>query len=233
MTGDLPFPEDSVVLVLQAHLAKQPPAPSSRRPEIPAALDEIVLKCLEKDPAKRLPSCAEIRSALASVVLPPPERRRPPSPEPPPVGPGEAKRRTTAARAVDPVRVLVSHRSGSVRERLAHAVRDAIPSCRIWSATDNVEALRLARAHAPLLAVVDGEDTEMSGLELATERTYFRGHLFEVEGLVEERRAGRLARDGDAAGADAARQRALVAFEQAMAIQGEVIQRALGTEQPR
>ncbi len=50
------------------------------------------------------------------------------------------------------------------------------------------------------------------GLSLATEISYFRGHLFEVQGLVEERRASHLRREAerlleraDARAADAAR----------------------------
>jgi hypothetical protein len=53
--------------------------------------------------------------------------------------------------------------------------------------------------------------------------TYFRGHLFEVRGLVEERNAARLERAGDAAQAAQAKARALEAFEAAMKIQAEVI----------
>jgi tetratricopeptide (TPR) repeat protein len=69
-----------------------------------------------------------------------------------------------------------------------------------------------------------------AGLSLATERTYFRGHLFEVRGLVEERRSKALAEAGNESEAEAARKRALDAFEQAMDIQAEVIRDALGKE---
>jgi tetratricopeptide (TPR) repeat protein len=68
------------------------------------------------------------------------------------------------------------------------------------------------------------------GLEQAREVTYFRGHLFEVRGLIEERRAKALREKGDTAGADAAKKRALDAFEQSMDIQAEVIGGALGEE---
>jgi tetratricopeptide (TPR) repeat protein len=71
------------------------------------------------------------------------------------------------------------------------------------------------------------------GLEQAREVTYFRGHLFEVRGLVEERRAAGLREQGDSAAADAAKQRALEAFEQSMEIQGLVIKGALGEEDAR
>lgn len=64
------------------------------------------------------------------------------------------------------------------------------------------------------------------GLELAKETTYFRGHLFEVRGLVEERLAKSLEAKGDASGAEEAKKRALDAAEKSMAIQAEVIEKA-------
>lgn len=63
------------------------------------------------------------------------------------------------------------------------------------------------------------------GLLRAPSVSYFRGHLFEVRGLVEERRAKALAAKGDAAGASAAKDRAMKAFEEAIAIQDEVIKK--------
>jgi len=64
------------------------------------------------------------------------------------------------------------------------------------------------------------------GLALVPDTSYFRGHLFEVRGLVEERRSKALGTHGDAPGAAAAQERALAAFQEAMRIQSEVIERA-------
>lgn len=66
------------------------------------------------------------------------------------------------------------------------------------------------------------------GLEQAREVTYFRGHLFEVRGLLEERRAKALRESGDGPAADQAKKRALDAFEQSMEIQAQVIEKAVG-----
>jgi hypothetical protein len=63
------------------------------------------------------------------------------------------------------------------------------------------------------------------GLGLVTEPSYFRGHLVEVRGLVEERRAKVLSAAGDTAGAERARDRAIAAFQEAMQIQSAVIER--------
>jgi hypothetical protein len=64
------------------------------------------------------------------------------------------------------------------------------------------------------------------GLGHVPEASYFRGHLFETRGLVEERRTKALASQGDQAGAAKARERALTAFEEAMRIQQSVIKDA-------
>jgi len=68
------------------------------------------------------------------------------------------------------------------------------------------------------------------GLLLAERPTHFRGHLFEVRGLVEERRMQSLREAGDTAGAERARKLALDAFEAAIEVQDEVIRAALGAE---
>lgn len=69
-----------------------------------------------------------------------------------------------------------------------------------------------------------------SGLEHVAEATYFRGHLVEVEGLVEEARAARLADAGDAAEAARAREHAIQLLEEVVKIQDQVIQRSLGKD---
>lgn len=68
------------------------------------------------------------------------------------------------------------------------------------------------------------------GLELAEETTYFRGHLFEVRGLVEERRAKDLSDKGNTTAAEEAKRQALDAFEKSMSIQAEVIRQATDEE---
>jgi hypothetical protein len=66
------------------------------------------------------------------------------------------------------------------------------------------------------------------GLRQVPEQSYFRGHLFETRGLVEERRTKALTAAGDLEGAGKARARALAAFEEAMRIQQGVIRSADG-----
>jgi tetratricopeptide (TPR) repeat protein len=65
------------------------------------------------------------------------------------------------------------------------------------------------------------------GLELAREPTYFRGHLYEVEGLVWERKAAVLRAGGAEGPAREANAKALEALETSMKIQAEVIRQAV------
>ncbi len=68
------------------------------------------------------------------------------------------------------------------------------------------------------------------GLKFAHEASYFRGHLFEVEGLVHERRARVFADAGHATSAEHARSEAIRASMAAVRVQDDVIRRTTGAD---
>ncbi|MBA3407951.1 MAG: protein kinase [Solirubrobacterales bacterium] len=68
LTGELPFARDSDVAVIYAHLSEEPPRLTSVRPELPAGLDAVVTKALEKAPEKRFQTCADMTSAARAVI---------------------------------------------------------------------------------------------------------------------------------------------------------------------
>ena len=72
LTGRVPFDAQSVLDLARQHMEAPPPAPSQRTP-IPASLDAIVLRCLEKLPERRFDSVADLMSALISVEFVPVE----------------------------------------------------------------------------------------------------------------------------------------------------------------
>jgi hypothetical protein len=67
-----------------------------------------------------------------------------------------------------------------------------------------------------------------AGLALSSAVTHFRGHLFEVRGVVHERHAKSLASAGNPAASEKAKAAALESYERAVEVQDEVIGRALG-----
>jgi serine/threonine-protein kinase len=69
LTGRPPFTGTELNHVLDAHLNKEPAPPRTRNPEVPAEVEEIVLKCLQKAPAKRFPSALRLEAALAKLKL--------------------------------------------------------------------------------------------------------------------------------------------------------------------
>ena len=73
----------------------------------------------------------------------------------------------------------------------------------------------------------EAEAAIRAGLENASAATYFRGHLFEVRGLVEERHSKALRAQGRGQEADSARERSLTAYEEAMRIQSQIIEKNL------
>jgi eukaryotic-like serine/threonine-protein kinase len=70
LTGTLVFDATTRVAMMAAHAQQQPVAPSKRTElPIPAALDELVLACLAKDPAERPQSARTLTRKLDEVPL--------------------------------------------------------------------------------------------------------------------------------------------------------------------
>ena len=64
LTGKLPFDADSAVSVAIMQLQNEPIKPSTLNPEIPEGLEEITLRAMQKNPAERYSSAAEMLSDI-------------------------------------------------------------------------------------------------------------------------------------------------------------------------
>ena len=69
LCGQPVFPRESVASVLRAHLTDAPEAPKQLKPGIPAALEQVVLRCLEKDPGARPQSANELLTLLENPAV--------------------------------------------------------------------------------------------------------------------------------------------------------------------
>jgi serine/threonine-protein kinase len=68
LTGRPLFEAESAVAVAYQHVSEMPPAPSSVAPQIPAAMDAVVLHALAKDRFARFQSASEFRADLVAAA---------------------------------------------------------------------------------------------------------------------------------------------------------------------
>ncbi|HTO77047.1 MAG TPA: protein kinase [Thermoanaerobaculia bacterium] len=123
LTGDRPFHGGSAVETLNSILKDDPPEPSRARSDVSPALDRVVRRCLEKNPAERFQSARDLGFALteASGVMTAPR----------PAVPGRRRGKTAAiigALAALVLAALYAANVGGVRKRAsgatpAHGIR--------------------------------------------------------------------------------------------------------------
>mgnify|MGYP000724621012 CR=1 FL=1 len=68
LTGEVPFTDAQAFRVLMKQRSEAPRPPSSLEPTIPAVLEALVLRCMEKVPDRRYATARELRAALRQVV---------------------------------------------------------------------------------------------------------------------------------------------------------------------
>jgi eukaryotic-like serine/threonine-protein kinase len=70
-TGRVPFTGDSAIAIGFKQLKEDPPRPQELNPQIPPAVQSVILKALQKDPVMRYHSVAELKAELQNAVLQP------------------------------------------------------------------------------------------------------------------------------------------------------------------
>jgi zinc protease len=68
-TGQTAFTGDTPVAIALKQVRETPATPRTIEPSLPPDVDTIVMRCLEKDPAKRYQSVQELDGALASIPM--------------------------------------------------------------------------------------------------------------------------------------------------------------------
>ncbi|MCC6522096.1 MAG: serine/threonine protein kinase [Polyangiaceae bacterium] len=121
-TGEPPFRGANLLEICAAILNDPPPRPSARCPELPAALDAVVARCLAKDRDLRFATATELHAALDPLrgMPPPPAGATRPPAAPPSGAPAETLAAAAATRDPRP--------AGAVAEAtLASPVAPVVP----------------------------------------------------------------------------------------------------------
>ncbi|MBX3191684.1 MAG: serine/threonine protein kinase [Labilithrix sp.] len=68
LAGEVPFTSDQAYRILMKHRSEAPRPPSMLTPGLPAALEAVILRCLEKAPERRFKSARELRLELRKLA---------------------------------------------------------------------------------------------------------------------------------------------------------------------
>ncbi|HET9979866.1 MAG TPA: protein kinase [Ktedonobacterales bacterium] len=69
-TGSPPFRVKSLSEAVFKHISAVPPRPREIQPDLPPALEDVIMRCLEKDPRNRVASGAELAKSLDGILGP-------------------------------------------------------------------------------------------------------------------------------------------------------------------
>jgi serine/threonine-protein kinase len=101
LTGTPPFRKETDVALMFAHVSETPRPPSELRPDLPAALDEVLAKALAKSPEDRYATCGELMAAARAAVAPNVQAGMPAEPAPP-IPPQRSHATRVASRPLSP-----------------------------------------------------------------------------------------------------------------------------------
>jgi predicted Ser/Thr protein kinase len=71
LTGEPPFPGDTLEQVAVGHMVTPPPRPSEEHDTVPSAMDQVIATGLAKQPAERYPTTVEMAAAARGAITGP------------------------------------------------------------------------------------------------------------------------------------------------------------------
>ncbi len=162
VTGVLPFDADDIGILLLQQVKKTPKPPRELVPEIPEALERIILKALEKHPAARFQTAGEMAQALAALSGGRPVSLRP-STTGQPVAPSAPTQVQDAP--LQALRVVMADDHRILRRSLAMFLKaEGIDV--VGEADNGAQALALVQTHHPDVLLLDLDMPGTSGLDV-------------------------------------------------------------------
>jgi DNA-binding NarL/FixJ family response regulator/tRNA A-37 threonylcarbamoyl transferase component Bud32 len=160
-TGQLPFSEDDIQALLLQHVRQPAPAPRSLKPALPTELDAVILKALEKSPARRFQSAGAMADALETIKLESPAD----------TADVETARstQTTGRPAAGPIRIALADDHQILLTALVGLLAEQPDFLVVGQAGDGARALDLAAEQQPDVLLLDLNMPVRSGLEVLPE----------------------------------------------------------------
>ncbi len=143
LTGNLPFDAPTVNEIWELHQSAPAPDVRTQRPEVPAAVAEVLLELMSKDPADRPPAMGDVARRLHLMKAP---------------AQGQEKARAPS--------ILIVEDDPATLRLMETYVRKTAPSAEVRTAMRADDALRLIRATAPDLLLLDLKLPDMTGIDL-------------------------------------------------------------------
>jgi CheY-like chemotaxis protein len=149
-TGKRPFDHHNPLILMDMHRSRMPRPPRRLRPDLPVDVEQVILRLLEKDPARRFPCAAAALAAIAPEAA----AARPEAEAAPPAEPTPSPCR----------RVLVADDDPVVRQLLGDQIRAR--GLEVLEAYDGAQAVEIAFREPPGLVLLDVLMPVLDGLEV-------------------------------------------------------------------
>ena len=162
-TGVLPFDADDFGVLLLQQVKKTPKPPSELAPEVSPALEQVILKALQKEPQNRFATAGEMADALQAVLDGSGDAR---STVLPAVSISEPSPPSVAEGRTGPIRVVLADDHRILRTSLAMFldVNDDITV--VGEADDGAQALDVVRDQQPDVLLLDLNMPGSGGLDI-------------------------------------------------------------------
>ncbi len=163
-TGHLPFDADEIPALLMQQVRQPPPPPRLIKPDLPVDLERIILRTLEKNPARRYATGDALASVLEAVLEAPKHRTDTgivPRPSEATITDGKPNRRDKPT-----IRILLADDHVMMRRMLATFLESREEFVIVGEASDGDIALRETLALLPDVLLLDLNMPGKGGLEI-------------------------------------------------------------------
>lgn len=157
--GVLPFDSDDIPALLLQQVRQPPPPLRQHRPELPAALENVILRALEKQPSRRFQTMDAFASAL-KAVLPATATGASATQTRPPAAAG------TPAASATPLRIVLADDHKLLRKTLVSYLESHDHFIVVGEASNGDEALQQTLALLPDVLILDLNMPGRGGLDI-------------------------------------------------------------------